>query len=666
MKIKILAFLMVMVMAACLLTSCFGEPETPPCTSHVDLDKNGKCDTCNAPVQTACTNHVDANGDGKCDNCSVTMAVADALPDVTWTNNIDLLYQMTDNSNSDELSSGCYHYLAGGVGDSDATLNVDASLLQSIKDRNSAAESYANVTVTYLYYENTPEYRWGASSETINRAATSGTSKGRPDIFSNFIYDMMHASLLGAFKNVYSHGYNSDDCGVSVNDGVTTNYFDFAKDGRYDKNYDAEHGNKGYMAEFMQSLSLSEDKMFLVASDYYVDLVRAFFAVPVNIPLMNGKIDVSNVEGSYNYDYDGDGRYTIVDFYELVKDNKWTYEALMGFANKVNVENNTGDPLDDVLGFALGVNSGLGISGMLYTTSITVIEREWSPQTYANGSPVLDENGQQVYAYRYWYPDATSSNAAALGEFCESLSSLFSSKGVSAINLGATAGELGESNAIRIRFAENGVLFGGVICVGSLEDDVYHPDRTAEEFSFGVAPVPLYRGEYDHDNDPDTPKVTDKYLTQIHNLGKVGGIAYASNKFAAASAFLNYVSLNSTDILNDYYDWTLKMGVSSSAGGGEDFELAEAAAQGSIDMLDYIRANVRSSFDKAFEDALAKFNSQSTETEFMANKWHNLIKSAEFKLGREEMNRAYESVIGAKEAALQDLVDSYRAIGGNS
>ena len=38
------------------------------CESHVDADKDGKCDECEAPVETQpeCT-HSDKNDDGKCD-----------------------------------------------------------------------------------------------------------------------------------------------------------------------------------------------------------------------------------------------------------------------------------------------------------------------------------------------------------------------------------------------------------------------------------------------------------------------------------------------------------------------------------------------------------------------------------------------------------------------
>ena len=58
---RILAILLVLALGVCMavaLTSCT-EPETDPCTTHVDNDSNGKCDNCDEPVEP--------QGDGKVD-----------------------------------------------------------------------------------------------------------------------------------------------------------------------------------------------------------------------------------------------------------------------------------------------------------------------------------------------------------------------------------------------------------------------------------------------------------------------------------------------------------------------------------------------------------------------------------------------------------------------
>ncbi len=65
MKIKLISLITALLCLAVLLVSC-----SDPCTSHLDADYDGKCDTCGDEIKTPsvnCTEHVDADGDGVCD-----------------------------------------------------------------------------------------------------------------------------------------------------------------------------------------------------------------------------------------------------------------------------------------------------------------------------------------------------------------------------------------------------------------------------------------------------------------------------------------------------------------------------------------------------------------------------------------------------------------------
>lgn len=65
MKIKLISLITALLCLAVLLVSC-----SDPCTSHLDADYDGKCDTCGDEIQTPsvnCTEHVDADNDGICD-----------------------------------------------------------------------------------------------------------------------------------------------------------------------------------------------------------------------------------------------------------------------------------------------------------------------------------------------------------------------------------------------------------------------------------------------------------------------------------------------------------------------------------------------------------------------------------------------------------------------
>ena len=631
MKTRLLALLLVLMMVVSMLASCDllgiggtgdgeGEGEgNQTCTNHVDKNPaDGACDVCGADVSKKPT------GDNVGDN-------GEELPAVTWKATADLLFQMTDNSNGDELSSGCKRFLSG---ESDDT----GFVAQNAKDRNTDAYNYANVNVTYLYYENTSGFGWGSCITKMNLAATSDTEKGRPDMFTNFVYDMVSASLLGSFNNLYTDAVTSE----GVKTGEKTNYFQFAKNGKYDTKY--KDTGDGYMVEYMQSLTLSENKMYLVASDYFTDLVRAFFAVPVNIGLLESAIKPSSDANAYNYDADGDGAYEISDFYSLVTAGKWNYDNVKAFSAAVyQAPTDSADVLKDGrYGFALAAG-GLGASGILYTTSVIVIERK-----VVEKEDLSDPTNPVTYQdYTFWYPE----ESAPLEGFVENLNSLFSSTGVVAINKSAdhsgpinTTSQSSAEVVVRNAFAEGKVLFGGIVCVGSLEDTIYGGMLENGE-GFGVVPGPLYRTNYTDDKGATQ---VDKYLTQIHNIGKVGAIGIKTKYFAQCSAFLNYQSLNSADILDDYYNFTLKTDAVADEGGAE--------------MLDYIRENVRSSFDKAFEDAIARQAQMSGNKDLNQHKWHNMILDKCFNLTRDEMHSQYATWMDAKAAALEALELSYAGL----
>ena len=278
---------------------------------------------------------------------------------------------------------------------------------------------------------------------------------------------------------------------------------------------------------------------------------------------------------------------------------------------------------------------------MLYTTSITIIDRTYDPA-----------KGDYTYAYPYAIQNGEGSNAEfvmskegtheELITFCNNLTNLFNQKGIICVgasdkhNYGDT-----ELKAIRARFATNNVLFGGVICLGSLEYDEYKAMNGQGGSGYGIVPVPLYRTNY---VDEATGEVkVDKYLTQIHNIGRIGAISYTTEKFAQCTAYLNYQSTHSTDILNEYYDYKLQ------------YDVVGTGVKGNVEMLKYIRFNVRSSFDKAFEDALGRFY-EATNEGAMNEQWHTMIKNAGYKL--ENMAGYYDSLTPKKAWRLYNLENS--------
>ena len=560
----------------------------------------------------------------------------DHYADIYWTDEATFIFSLTENSNNQELPSTCARYLAGnrekGIPQGEMADVIDDMVLE----RNLDAIETTKVRPEYTYIPEDKEHGWAKNIEDMVSDMSSYVEGINPDVYCNFVYDMVAASLSGAFANLKTTT-KTTDCFRFVDP-------QFKDDGT------------GYMVEYMRSLSLSRNKQYCLSSDYFTDMVRAFFVVPVNIQLLQS-LPLSNTEGAFNYDYIADGEYTIEDFYQFVYTGKWSYATLAEISQVYNFHVSDGtaatdDPngdLDDRLIFAVSESSGLSASGMLYTTSVTVIEREMTTKYDGNGNPYSD--------YLYYYP--ASSDDIHMGEagykpasqslftFCDALTSLFrDNKGIISIT-NDQAGVYFPGDAllaIRDRFVNNRILFGGAICLGSLEYSEY----LEMEDGFGIVPVPLYRTE-------DEDGVPEKYMTQIHNIGRIGAINAKTTKFAKISAYLDFQSIYSTDILEEYYEVKLCGDV---AGGGAHKE-----------MLIYIRSNVRTSFDKAFEDAIGYLfvnesvsgggDADDANTNSEKQKWHALIKEDHFECDAGMMTSYYLKYVEDKKGRLDSLEESY-------
>ena len=186
---------------------------------------------------------------------------------------------------------------------------------------------------------------------------------------------------------------------------------------------------------------------------------------------------------------------------------------------------------------------------------------------------------------------------------------------------------------VRKQFSTDKLLFGGIIMLGSLEYSQYQSMKDGENGGFGVAPVPVY-------------KAGDKYLTQIHAMGRAGAISHATTKFAQCSAFIQYQSTHSTEILDEYYWFNLAYDVVDGL-------------DGNVEMLEYIRSNVRTSFDKAFEDAIGFFF-ESTQDNSVKNRWHNILVDSKYHLTN--LREQYKNLYPTKKQNLEKLVNEYNVL----
>ncbi len=597
----ILALIMLVGMCA-VFTSCGDE-----CTEHVDENNDKKCDKCGADAK-GLHKHKDEDKDEKCDGCGKSMTGGEGGEEEVvvypWADDepVQLIFQLTNNSNQKELPSGCSRYLAGGADDPQYTpfdQDIDAMVLE----RNTKALEATNVAVRYQYYDDTLSYGRGKCIEIMYSNAVSGAVGSIPDMYCNFTYDIVAASIKGAFSNLRSTLHNYE--------GV--NYFDFL-----DEDYDETKDNEGFMYDYMCSTTLNYDKMYLLASDYFTDMIRAFFIVPVNKTLLE------SVGMQVTGDKDGDGSFTIEDFYAEVKEKKWNYAKVAEYSAAIYTpgEANTGsEHIEDILGFAIS-GYGLASSGMLYSTNITVISK-----TYNEGTGKYD----------YEYPE----ESPELVELFKNAKTLFESTGVFCVTGGGpdeTKYGSKQNLVIRNRFCDSKILFGDIMLVGALEYEEYQ--RLKDSDGFGVVPVPLY-----HEVAMDSPE---NYLTTTHSIARPGAIAANTAKFAECTAFLNYQSTHSTDILNEYYDYNLQYG-------------ATDGSTGTVEMLQYIRLNVRSAFDKTFEDAL-DFRFADVHDEVLGKDaivaWHGFLSGNGYVYGA-QVATDYDALRDMKQEELMTLVRDY-------
>ena len=673
MKTRIFSFLLVLVMAVGMLASCGGGKTT--CTTHTDANGDLKCDTCQAPM--TCTNHVDANHDQKCDKCKTAVpceheidedgfcawcdyvkcvhhidrdhnlvcdnegcdeavacvkhadsdenakcdwcSVAFSCPlaehkdenqdgacdgclkmlesfDFAWTSG-NLTFEMTDHSNGQELPSGCKNWMAG------ETTGTASMTEQAAVTRNDAALVATGLTIKYEFLpDNDPNYAWSDNYERINTNQSNGIYF---DMYCNFAYDMIGASLLGCFANLKT--------------SKTTNHFEFAGDDDYGSTIGDDNG---YMYEYMTSLSIDESKMYLVASDYFIDMIRAFYCVPMDIAMFNDlatKEILGSIEGK---DY-GE---TVKDFAQAVYDGYWTYDLLLKYCASY------GDATvnSDKMGFAIAQHS-LSAAGLLYTTSVRLFTdarkvpgSDWVHDTVAKNSPyTYEETNETFFA------------------FAEELENMVTSAGVVRFTKNDKFGLSTNLLAIREKFTTHKVLFGGVILLGSLEYQDYQDMKTEGGEGFLVVPVPLYT-DYNKDTN-------DIYSTQVHNVGRIGAISVKTTKFAECSAFLNFQSTHSRNVRDTYYNYDLLYSVV----GGADTNILEANQQ----MLNLLRDSLITGFDKAYEDSSALFSpDELVDTQldgtkkFSELKWHDILDGGSYL--RANSIRTYYGALKAKKTEL--------------
>lgn len=357
-----------------------------------------------------------------------------------------------------------------------------------LRNRTVMGKSGLNLDVQYRFVEG-KESLWGSVGPYIVRAERNYDSSDKIDMYCDMLYDMMGAACeKGVFDNILNY--------TTANGG----YFNISR-------------INGYNVALMEDMSLTSDRQALIASDYYLDVLRAMTILPFNLEMYTNYANPN--------DKDAKG------LYQMALDGEWTWDKLMSFDNVASSSGATSINDDRILiPLACG---GLTASALLYSTAYDMYE-------------------------------VTGDGYYKLLTTCTPLWQLFEKAGDLAIHHGVTViqRQTGEEETATVeranaKFTSGGSLFATVNMLGILETNDFQ-NMGAGKLS--IMPV---------------PKLNDgsEYSTMINSRARVGALSYNSKNQVAMSAFIQLSTEKSEGVKQKYFDVAMNGKYLAGSGAGD-------------------------------------------------------------------------------------------------
>ena len=481
-----------------------------------------------------------------------------------------LKFEMDSNVTAEKRARNDY-YLAGP----DEVSNSTPTISQLIYDRNKAARDLLGVSVEYVYWD----YGWGQQSGKI-KEVVQGQAADAPDLFVNMVYDLGNALLFGTFKDVW---FTPDS------------YFDFSA--------------MGWLSDYMESMSLTHDRAYVLASDYFLDILRVACVIPFNLDMMNaeaGKLAPYILEAGQTL---APGELLSDYFFDFVEEGNWTYGVLTDLCEAIWQDVGTmqgQDDFADVLGFCGDTASKMASAMYLYSCGLDFFTEQTDEQT-----------GRLEVKY---LPDSS-----VLGGVFDAVSTLYAGKGT-VVTAGGNKSTSPDNPGIanhKQKFNEGTILFVGGNLLGSLEDDEY---QTMTQM-YSVVPLPKLN-------------VTDNYVSLIHNDADAGAINVNSTKFTALSAYLEYCTENSAELRDEFLEVVTKYKTTRYN-------------QGTDRMLSLIYDAITSARGKMIEDAVSGAGSSGSL------RWHAMLDAGSFGTTSADLAEKYQSAVATKQAKLDEIVATW-------
>ena len=370
---------------------------------------------------------------------------------------------------------------------------------QMVFNRNKKLAEDLKIKVTW---QETNE-KVGASQAVLEKFVQNNPENS-PDIFINDVYDVTHAMLTGSLKNLI---------------GGKDNHLDFTADGWY----------RGYM----EGATIDQSKVYVMAGDYFLDLLRYSFVTYVNRDLFEEKLD---------------SFFTVSELYEYVKDGWWDYYQMQTFVESgSNVGGGTkrgeADEEDETIGLVM---TTLFERAMTWSSELSIVE--WK-----------DEKGKVDPSLKYKGTPVIISDNSNYATLHDNFFDLFRAAGSYYLST-----EI--SRAVTL------FLTGRVIFVVNMLGEMESPQVRESDIARGVLPLP----KYDCDKQAN-------YQTLVHDQAEIGCILANTRHFGAATAYMQAANTSSAEIQVEYYEQSLKLRYN------EDLDTQ--------DMLDLVKSGITDPFE---------------------------------------------------------------------
>ena len=336
---------------------------------------------------------------------------------------------------------------------------------QAVVARNAKAERDINVKIKYMEKNLTYDKLLQDIQDIVLTASTNS-----PDIYNNDMFGLSRAMMDGLLWNVKNPGEN------------VKSYFDFSK--------------KGWNETFMKGCTFDQNKYYMFAGDYFIDMLRMAWVLFVNNDLLKANLGRVGFESTD-------------EFYEYVEAGIWDYTMLADMCDDVfrdTKDQGKTSPDDALVGLAYNHVTAWVFGA---STGITTYYQD------ENRNPKVIDSISTLYQVAQKYTNLTSTQGVYYEEQVLTSTNYFL-KG----NFLFAASRLGE-----------------------LESDAVRKSTIDK----GIVPVPKWNEQEQED-----------YHTMVHDQTEIGAILVTAKSFSAASALMQALNEDSQQVIYKYYDEGLK------------------------------------------------------------------------------------------------------------